>query len=254
MGLVKKTRLANRKNYGSMRTLTPGKVWLVFHYTANDGDTDEANANYFATGYRGASAHWFVDNDSATNSVPENYTAWHVGGNRYSNYKQTGGAKYYGMCKNTNSIGIEMCDCEKNGKYNFTEATLNNVVELAKEIVARYNIPRSMCIRHFDVVGKKCPAPFVDNPADFEALLDRIYSGISTTAPIVPAPSAPTSSTTLRVGDKVKVLNNRTYTGGTFKLWYDWYDVMKVNGDKITIGRGNVATCHIHKNNLVKIS
>ena len=94
MGLTKKTNLANRKNYGSMRTLHPGKVYLVFHFTANDGATDEANANYFKTRIVNASAHWFVDDDSATNSVPENDTAWSVGGARYSNYKSTGGAKY----------------------------------------------------------------------------------------------------------------------------------------------------------------
>lgn len=241
MACVRKTNLANKANYGAQRALSKIK-YLVIHYTANDGDTDEANAKYFKTAGRNASAHYFVDDDSITTSVPENYVAWHCGGKRYSNYKTTGGAKFYGKCTNTNSIGVEICDCQKNGIYNFTDATLNNVVELCSELVAKHNIPRDRCIRHFDVSGKKCPAPFVDDIAAWNKLLDRIYG---TSAGVV---------TALSIGDKVKVLKNTTYTGGTFKVWYDWYEVQKINGDKITIGRSGVTTCHINKCNIQKNS
>ena len=46
MGYKLKTLLANRKNYGSKRN-TKVIEFLVYHYTANDGDTDENNAKYF---------------------------------------------------------------------------------------------------------------------------------------------------------------------------------------------------------------
>lgn len=37
-----KTNLANRANYGGTRARNP--TWIVMHYTANDGDSDEGNA------------------------------------------------------------------------------------------------------------------------------------------------------------------------------------------------------------------
>ena len=55
-----KTNLAAASNHGGTRSTSLIK-WIVIHYTSNDGDTDEANANYFKTGGRGASAHYFVD-------------------------------------------------------------------------------------------------------------------------------------------------------------------------------------------------
>ena len=40
-----KTQLAHRSNYGGKRTQ---KIeWIVMHYTANDGDSDESNGRYF---------------------------------------------------------------------------------------------------------------------------------------------------------------------------------------------------------------
>lgn len=55
--------------------------YIVMHYTANDGDTDEGNAHYFQGAGRRASAHYFVDEDSVTQSVPRPpMQAWHCGG------------------------------------------------------------------------------------------------------------------------------------------------------------------------------
>ena len=73
--MVKKTNLCNPINYGGLRE---GPVkYIVIHYTAGDGDTDEANAAYFARADTGkTSAHWFVDDDSATLSVPEDRVAY----------------------------------------------------------------------------------------------------------------------------------------------------------------------------------
>ena len=78
MAFKEKTLIANRKNYGSKRSTKTIK-YLVYHYTANDGDTDENNAKYFHNNVVKASAHKFVDDDSATTSVPDNYVAWHCG-------------------------------------------------------------------------------------------------------------------------------------------------------------------------------
>lgn len=152
-----KTDIAHRTNYGLKRAVSKIE-YIVIHYTANDGDTDEANANYFNGANRKASAHYFVDDDSVTQSVKDNYVAWSVGGSRYSNYKTTGGAKYYKKATNTNTISIELCDDRKNGTIYPSAKTIENAIELTKDLMEKYNIPASKVIRHFDVTGKPCPA------------------------------------------------------------------------------------------------
>ena len=162
MSYTFKKRLSNRANYGSQRVLSKIK-YIVIHYTANDGDSDEGNGNYFANNIVKASAHYFVDGDSVTQSVPDDYVAWSVGDKKYSNCNKTGGGKFYGQCNNTNSISIEMCDEVKNGKSDFSAATIENTIELTKMLMKKYNVDISRVIRHFDVSGKSCPAPYVDN-------------------------------------------------------------------------------------------
>lgn len=167
-----KTNLANRNNYGSQRQLSNIK-YIVIHYTGNDGDSDEANAKYFQ-GIRNASAHYFVDDDSITQSVPDNFIAWSVGGNKYPDCLSTGGGKWHGKCTNANSINIELCDSVKNGKYDFTENTLKQAAELTLGLMQKYNVPKENVIRHFDVVGKVCPLPMVREPKQWESFKARL--------------------------------------------------------------------------------
>lgn len=142
-----KTNLANRNNYGAFR-LTSSIKYIVIHYTANDGDTDENNANYFKNNVVEASAHYFVDSDSITQSVPDDYTAWHCGAATYK----------HAACRNYNSIGIEICDDNKNGVIYPNLKTIQNVIKLVEWLMKKYSIPQANVIRHYDVTGKLCPA------------------------------------------------------------------------------------------------
>lgn len=178
MSYTIKINYADKSNYGSYRATSKIK-YIVWHYTANDGDTDESNAKFFKTPNRKASAHYFVDDDSITISVPDTYVAWSVGGSRYSDYKTTGGASLYKICTNNNSINIELCDTIKNGKHDVSEATVANAIELTKTLMYKYKIPISNVVRHFDVTGKKCPAYYVDNTT-WNNVKNRI-SGTTTT-------------------------------------------------------------------------
>lgn len=152
-----KKKIANKKNYGSKRKISSIK-YIAIHYTANDGDTDERNANYFHNNIVKASAHYFVDSDSITQSVPDDYVAYSVGGKKYSNCKATGGGKFYGRCTNGNSISIELCDDRKNKDIYPSAATIANAIELTKDLMKKYGISAKNVIRHFDVNGKSCPA------------------------------------------------------------------------------------------------
>ncbi|MBR5823784.1 MAG: N-acetylmuramoyl-L-alanine amidase [Paludibacteraceae bacterium] len=148
-----KIQLANKKNYGSARATSTIK-YLVIHYTGNDGDTDENNGRYFQNNVVQASAHYFVDDDSITQSVPDNYIAWHCGTNKGYKHK---------LCRNANSIGIEICDDIKNGTIYSSPKTIANVLELVEHLMKKYNIPKENVIRHYDVTGKHCPAYWIDN-------------------------------------------------------------------------------------------
>lgn len=170
MAFKSKKLISNRRNYGSKRSTSLIK-YLVYHYTANDGDTDEANAKYFHNNVVKASAHRFVDDDSVTISVPDNYVAWHCGGGLQGSKGHT----YYKKCTNTNSIGIEMCDTKRNGKYEVTPKTRSNAIALGKELVKKYGIKKENVIRHYDVTGKNCPAYFVKDEEAWIKFRNEIF-------------------------------------------------------------------------------
>lgn len=123
-----------------------GRKYIVIHYTGNKTDSALANANYFKSVNRGASAHYFVDKTSVYQVVDDNDTAWAVG----VNY---GSDNLFGKCTNRNSISIEMCS--NNGKIH--KDTYKNTVELTKKLMKKYNIPASNVVRHYDVCSKICP-------------------------------------------------------------------------------------------------
>lgn len=143
--------------------------YIVVHYTANDGDTDTGNARYFQGANRQASAHYFVDEDSVTQSVRDTDAAWHCGGGLESSHHPL-----RGICTNRNSIGVELCSDKRDGRFVLTDETVKRGAALVRELMQRYNIPAYRVVRHYDVTGKACPEPFVrdvDAWANFKKLL-----------------------------------------------------------------------------------
>ena len=135
-----------RTNYGGKRA---GKVqYIVVHYTAGHNDNPVNNGKYFGRADVGASAHYFVDADTIVASVPEDYIAWHCGG-----------AYYYCDCRNSNSIGVEICTRYTNGEYWFDPAAVEHAAEFVRYLMRKHNVPLDHVIRHFDVTPKNCPAP-----------------------------------------------------------------------------------------------
>lgn len=130
--------------------------YLVIHYTAggNSKPGSAAGLQSLFNGGREASADFAVDDSTKVqlNPDPDKYYCFAVG---------DGGGTH-----NSDSISIEMCSNLKsgtNGKvpnhagWYFTDATLSNARSLAKELMAKYNIPSSNVVRHFDMTGKLCP-------------------------------------------------------------------------------------------------
>ena len=140
--------------------------YIVIHYTA--GVTSKAGsavntADYFRTTTTEVSADFTVDDTAVVqyNGDIRNRYTWHCGGSKYA----TKGGSLYGICKNSNSIGIEICCNNSTGKmqdandksYSFSDAAVANAVWLVKRLMAEYNIPVERVIRHYDVTGKPCP-------------------------------------------------------------------------------------------------
>lgn len=149
------TKRCRAENCGGKRTSQI--AYIVVHYTANYGDTAKNNADYFAREVVKASAHYFVDESAVWQSVPDESIAWHCGGG----LQGAGGHTYYGKCKNANSIGVEICMLDKQGRLR--QGSIDNAAKLVRELMDKYGVPADRVIRHYDVTGKNCPVPMVSN-------------------------------------------------------------------------------------------
>lgn len=134
--------------------------YIVIHYFGSLGGA-KAVANYFANAYRGASAHYSIDEGPVVyQSVEDGDIAWHCGTNR---------RYFHHECRNSNSIGIEVRPHKINGRniksedpdWYFTDKVIDNLVIFTKYLMRKYNIPISNVIRHYDVTHKLCPRPYV---------------------------------------------------------------------------------------------
>ena len=125
--------------------------YIVMHYTGNSKDNAKNNCNYFATGSRKSSAHFFVDDANIYQSVELRNTAWHCG---------TSGTYYHKACRNSNSFGIEMC-CTA-GNYKVSQKTKENAAYLCAHLCKILGITADQIdtyvVRHYDVTHKNCPA------------------------------------------------------------------------------------------------
>ena len=138
--------------------------YIVIHYVGATGGAED-NCKYFEKLYRGVSAHYFVGHSGEIwQCVEDKNIAWHCGAIKYKH-------KY---CRNSNSIGVEMC-CYKgvNGWY-FEPKTVAATIDLVNKLMKEHNIPKERVIRHFDVTGKHCPEPYVRNPEDWNLFKSQL--------------------------------------------------------------------------------
>jgi hypothetical protein len=132
------------------------------HYTGvPKKDTALANAKYFASANRKASAHLFVDDINIVQSVELRDAAWAIGCS--SGYKTS--------ARNTNTLHIEMCCTE--GNYKVSQKTQINAAylcaRLCKLVGITANTVDTYVLRHYDCVksNKQCPKQYVTNPAEW---------------------------------------------------------------------------------------
>ena len=189
-------KMLQTHNSGSRNGETP--KYIVIHYV---GAISSARNNclYFKNNKVPASAHFFCDSE-IWQSTPISRSAWHCGGS-YQDYgtKEVGGnkgAQWHGICRNQNSIGIELCCIKKNGEIVPSQQAIKTAVPLVKWLMKKYDIPASRVIRHFDVTGKCCPNGYIS--AAKWSSLHKTLTGKAVQKkknPVYPA-------VTLQIGDK----------------------------------------------------
>ena len=181
--------------------------YIVVHFTANNGDTAYGNTNYFKS-YRGASAHYFVDENGIYQSVEDKNIAWHCGAKKYK----------HSTCRNSNSLGVELCSRkDSKGNYYFMDKTVDNAIELVKMLMAKYNVPIANVIRHYDVTGKNCPEPFVRDIKAWQNFKDRLEEKVV--------------KQNIKINGKVKSVDAINKDGYTYIKIRDLSDILNIMYD-----------------------
>lgn len=162
---------ANAANFKKGRS--EGIKYIVIHYTAGNGDTAKNNADYYQNNALKVSAHYFVDEGALIyQSVSDGDTAYAVGASSY----------VHPICRNANSISVEMCSrnfggsgkaAEDSGWY-FKEKTEENAAALVRYLMKKHGVPIENVLRHRDVTGKICPAPYVNNADNWNKFKERL--------------------------------------------------------------------------------
>ena len=152
--------------------------FIVVHYVGALGGARD-NASYYASTYVGASADFYVGHQGEIWQGNDywNFYSWHCGGGYQSSWTKDGGGKYYGVCTNKNSIGIELCVHKRSTRtmnatdadWYFEDATVKAGAQLVASLMKELNIDIAHVIRHYDVNRKICPNPFV---VDYQKWLD----------------------------------------------------------------------------------
>lgn len=158
MAAPKINKLLTKYNFTDKNST--GRIkYIVIHYVGALGGA-KANCEYYNSKYLGASAHYFVGFDGEIwQSVEDEDIAWHCGASSYK----------HAECRNSNSIGIEMCVRNKGSQadtskdWYFEDATVKEAIALTKYLMDKYDVPADHVIRHYDVTGKICPNPYVYN-------------------------------------------------------------------------------------------
>jgi len=162
---------------GMPRALTLGAVW---HYTGKAGQARERVGRFFELlknqdpsdgklDHYG-SAPLIVDRTGVSRTMDITEVAYHCGGTytplikgRLPSWCVSNADKYH--TPNMVLIGIEMC-IEPNGSI--ATETFDRAADLGAWLTHVFNFAVESHYRHFDITGKLCPKPWVDDPSEWD--------------------------------------------------------------------------------------
>lgn len=134
--------------------------WIIVHYPAAPGWSAMRLLSFYESSKTEHSAHYAVDQSSTICIVNTHFSA---------NHCKTTGLKTFCGAKNTNSIGVDLCDEKINPKSRKVEdcdwyipwRTISRGASLIAFLMKKYCIDLDHVVRHYDVTHKSCPRPFV---------------------------------------------------------------------------------------------
>lgn len=185
---------------------------IVIHYTQNEHPTatDTAGVRYIGrkyvvkedkryeadgeTPFRFGSAHVFCDMDSITEAIPLYEVAWGCGDKNYKGGYQRVAEKVFKRRQNFETVSVEICnnDVIKNSSEDWDKAVTNALLWTAAfihECNLQVDVNASLkpqlvneplesgkilLLRHYDITGKICPKPLVDDPAAWEKFVREV--------------------------------------------------------------------------------
>ena len=172
---VKSENLRNIPQFGNKAQ------YIAVHYLGVVGQNNRIESN-------GCGAHYYIYWDGTIYQAAEhNAVLWQVGTNGYYTQK-------HHYARNHNTIGIEMCvKCDGNANnatdpyWYFTKETQISCAWLVQKLMFDLDIPFENVLRHYDIVNKICPAPYVNNNGyketwtwqEFKSRLSGSYSSQS---------------------------------------------------------------------------
>ena len=131
--------------------------FIAVHYLGVAGQNNKINSD-------GCGAHFYIYWDGTKFQAADlNAILWQVGTAGYYTQKHP-------YARNSNTVGIEICPkCDGTGKYAedpkwyFTKESQEACVELVQYLMKVMKVGPDHVLRHFDIVNKYCPAPYVTN-------------------------------------------------------------------------------------------
>ncbi len=133
------------------------KKFIAIHYLGVVGQNHELQAD-------GCGAHFYIYWDGTIyQRCSLDAIVWAVGTAGYYTQKHP-------QARNANTISIEMC-CKCDGdstsaedkRWYFTTETQEACAWLVRKLMKEQGIPAENVLRHYDIVNKTCPAPYVHN-------------------------------------------------------------------------------------------
>lgn len=133
------------------------KKYIAIHYLGVDGQNHDLDAD-------GCGAHYYIYWDGTIyQRCSHDAIVWQVG---------TAGCytQKHPIARNSNTIGVEMCcHCDGNKSsaedpyWYFTQETQEACVWLVQKLMKELSLSADHVLRHYDIVNKTCPAPYVHN-------------------------------------------------------------------------------------------
>ena len=215
MNIVKNLVSESKYSVKCPYAMTP--EFIVVHNTANDA-TAANEVKYMISNNNQVSFHFAVDDKEVVQGLPTDRNAWHAGdggsgrGNRYG-------------------IAVEIC-YSKSGGVRFENAEKNAAKFIAQLLKERgWGIDKVK--KHQDFSNKYCPHRTLDKGwASFVNMIKDYLNELN-------KPVQSTQSSSISVGDKVKVKTTATHyaTGQSMASFVkgSTYEVTRIDGNKLLL-------------------